>query len=174
MFSNKSAIKYNKKLHVWFGIIPAIIFLLVSITGILLIYGKSLSLVPKSQKGVKNEVSNSISMKQVEEISFKVNKKEILSAKDIKKIEFYPNRNVYRVRSKKGYDIQIDMSTGKVLSAEKNIGSILLALHTGSFFGEWFEKYIIAGSALSLVIVTITGMYLFIFPILKKKKLIIK
>ena len=160
----------NRKIHRWLGTIPAIIFLIVSVTGILLIFSKQLKLSPNAEKGANVSINKSISMEKVLDIALNVNKNELKSVNDIKRIEFQPKSKIYKVRTKKGFDIQIDMSTGKVLRAEKNIASTILSIHTGAYFGNWFKTYLVTGASVALIITSITGIYLFFLPIVRRRK----
>lgn len=170
MFKSSSVNKTNRNLHKWLGIIPAIIFLMVSITGILLIFSKQLALSPKMQKGVQADLNTAIPVEQVIKTSMDLKNENLKTLKDIKRVEFHPLNRVYKVRTKSGFEVQIDMSTGKVLKAEKSISSTILSLHTGAFFGTWFKEYIVGGSSVALIIVTITGVYLFVNPIVRRKR----
>jgi uncharacterized iron-regulated membrane protein len=162
--------KTNRKLHKWLGTIPAIIFLLVAITGILLIFSKELSLSPKTEKGVKAEFNQSLDMQKIIDSALALKNDELKSAKDIRRIEFYPENNMYKVRSKKGFEVQVDMSTGEVLSSGKYASTTISSLHTGYYFGSWFARYVVAASAIALAIASLTGIYLFFLPVIKKRK----
>jgi hypothetical protein len=82
---------------------------------------------------------------------------------------------VVKVRAKNRWEIQIDSTGGEVLQVAVRRSDLIESIHDGSFFHESFKLWVFLPSALLLVGVWGTGLYIFLFPYLsrhnRKKKL---
>jgi uncharacterized iron-regulated membrane protein len=64
--------------------------------------------------------------------------------------------------------VQIDMSTGKVLSTAPNYTSFIIRLHEGTYFGAWYNLIVVGASALALILLSFSGYYMIGFPLYKR------
>ncbi|HMO35880.1 MAG TPA: PepSY domain-containing protein, partial [Gemmatales bacterium] len=110
-------INWRLKMRQWHrlgAILVALPFLLVIITGILLLIKKDWSWVqPPTQKGMGKIPM--ISMDAILEAARKTPECEVNSWKDIPRIDIQPSKGIAKVQAANNWEIQVDLQTGNVL-----------------------------------------------------------
>lgn len=159
----------NRKVHYWLSIAVALPLLIVIVTGLMLQTKKQITWVQPAEQRGKGKVP-AISMDQILAASKTVPEAEIRTWDDINRMDVRPSRGILKVFAKNHWEIQIDAETGAVLQKEYRRSDIIESLHDGSFFGEFVKLGIFLPSAVVLLILWLTGMYLFILPIWVKRK----
>lgn len=168
-----SAAKINRKLHRWGSVLVALPFLVILLTGILLLVKKEFKWIqPGTEKGVANELQ--ISFEEILAASATVPEAEIRTWDDVDRLDVRPGKGVVKVRSNNRWEIQIatNLTEGKprILQVAYRRSDLIESLHDGSFFHDKVKLYIFLPSALILVVLWVTGIYLFFLPYLAKKK----
>lgn len=159
----------NRKVHYWASIIIAIPILIVIVSGILLQTKKQFAWIqPPELQGAGK--SPSISLAQVLEISKTVPEAQIKTWNDIHRLDVRPSRGMLKVWSKTNWEIQIDTETGTILQTAYRRSDIIEAIHDGSFFHENIKLFIFLPAGIILLILWITGIYLFVLPIWVKRR----
>lgn len=163
--------KINRTLHKWSGIIFAIVLLNISITGLLLLEKKKFDWIqPPTKTGSEGSVDQFITNQQLFKIVFDEKHPDFKTIEDINRVDFRPGKRVFKVRSENNYsEIQVDAVSGKVLSIAKRNSDLIEALHDGSIFGEFVHKIIMPVVAVITIILTITGLYLWLAPAIKRR-----
>ncbi|MCF7955686.1 MAG: PepSY domain-containing protein [Phycisphaerae bacterium] len=162
--------KINRTTHRWFGIIFAIALLNFSITGLLLLQKKNFDWIqPPTQTGSEGTLDQFITNQQLFEIVFEKKHPDFKNMEDIDRVDFRPGKRIFKVRSKNNYsEIQVDAVNGKILSIAKRNSDKIEAWHDGSIFGEFAHRYFMPVVAIITVILTITGLYLWLAPVIKR------
>jgi uncharacterized iron-regulated membrane protein len=165
---------WNRKVHYWASIIIAVPSLIVICTGLLLQVKKQVTWVqPPEQKGAHKEPM--LSLPQILEISRSVPEAQVRDWKDIQRVDVRPSKGVLKVVPKSNWEIQIDATTGKVLQVAYRRSDLIESLHDGSWFHEWVKLGLFLPTGITLLLLWLTGMYLFFLPIWirwrKKRKL---
>ena len=165
---------WNRKVHYWASLFIAVPSLIVICTGLLLQVKKQITWVqPPEQKGEHKEPS--LSLPQILEISRSVPEAKVSDWKDIQRIDVRPSKGVLKVVPKNNWEIQIDSTTGKVLQVAYRRSDLIESLHDGSWFHEWVKLGVFLPTGITLLLLWLTGMYLFFLPIWtrarKKRKL---
>lgn len=75
-----------------------------------------------------------------------------------------------KLQAKSGWEVQIDTSTGDVLSVAYRRSDVIEQIHDGSFFSDAVKLYIFLPTGILLLIMWGTGLYLFIQPRLVRKR----
>lgn len=159
----------SRKMHRWGAIIIALPFLIVLITGLLLQVKKEISWIqPSTREGVSQIPS--ISFEKILEISSTVTEAEISDWSDIDRLDVRPDKGVVKVRSVTHWEIQIDTETGEVLATEFRRSDIIEAMHDGSWFHERAKLWIFLPSGVIVLVLWLTGVYLFFVPMLNKRR----
>lgn len=159
----------NRKIHYWLSIGVAIPVLIVIVSGLFLQTKKQFTWIqPTEQKG-KSKTAN-LSLPQILEISKNVPEAEIQSWEDINRLDVRPSRGMLKVFAKNHWEIQIDAETGEILQTAYRRSDIIESIHDGSFFHDNVKLLIFLPSGIILLILWLTGMYLFILPIWVKRK----
>ena len=88
---------------------------------------------------------------------------------DINRLDIRPKKGVIKVRSNDNWEIQLDSKTGKVLQTLERRSDIIESIHDGSYFHKNIKLWIFLPVALLLIILWVTGLYLFIIPYSSRK-----
>jgi uncharacterized iron-regulated membrane protein len=159
----------NRKIHYWLSIGVALPVLIVICSGLLLqVKKQSAWIQPTEQKG-KSKTAN-LSLPQILEIAKTVPEAEIKTWDDISRLDVRPSRGILKVSAKNHWEIQIDTETGAILQTAYRRSDIIESIHDGSFFHDYVKLWIFLPSGIILLILWITGMYLFILPIWVKRR----
>lgn len=158
-----------RKIHRWGAILIALPFLIVLITGLLLQVKKEFNWIqPPSQQGSISYKTPQVGFERILEISKSDNKTNISSWEDIDRLDVRPDDGIVKVRSTEGWELQIDLGTGEILSSMKRRSDIIESLHDGSWFHDSAKLWIFLPSAVVVTILWITGIYLFFLPYFAK------
>jgi uncharacterized iron-regulated membrane protein len=160
---NKPLYWWSRWLHSWGAIIISLPLILIISTGVLLIIKKQSSWVqPPSQKGISEELT--LSFAEVISVAQTVKEANINDWSDIDRVDVRPSKGMLKVRAKNSYEIQIDTKTGEILQVAYRRSELIEGIHDGSFFHDWVKMGIFFPSALILLLLWITGLYLFFRP----------
>ena len=99
-------------------------------------------------------------------LSFKKNWE--ISWKDIKLLDVRPGKGITKIRAKSSWEIQIHNETGEVLAVNYRRSDFFESLHDGSWFHDNAKLGIFLPSAIIMLIMSLTGLYLF-FKLLPAK-----
>ncbi len=160
--------KVNRQTHHWGSFICAIPVLIVIVTGILLQLKKELIWVqPPTIKG--SAKTPTLTFDQVLNIAKTVKEAAINDWKDIDRLDVRPKKGVIKIRAKNRWEIQIDHQTGKLLQTAYRRSDLIESIHDGSFFHDNAKLWIFLPSAFVLLVLWITGIYLFTTTTMREK-----
>ena len=156
-------LKFNRLFHRWGAIITAGPVLFVIITGLLLLLKKDVAWIqPPTQKGTPFELT--LTFDQILEIAKTVPEADIKSWDDIDRLDVRPSKGILKIRAENRGEIQIDTRTGDILQVALRRSDLIESLHDGSVFHEKAKLWVFLPSALILLGLWITGVYLFVLP----------
>lgn len=155
--------RLNRSTHRWASIAIAIPFLIILVTGILLLLKKEVEYIqPASAKGAFNQPS--ISFEQVLTIAKTVKQAEIDSWQAIDRLDVRPSKGIIKIRAKSHWEIQIDATTGEILKTAFRRSDIIEQLHDASYWQDKANLWFTLPIAIALVLISITGIILFFLP----------
>ncbi|MFT5882732.1 MAG: putative iron-regulated membrane protein [Crocinitomicaceae bacterium] len=161
--------RLNRKTHYWGAIICSVPVLIVIITGILLLLKKEAAWIQpptiKAEGGAP-----SLSFQQILEASKQVPEAQISSWDDIDRLDVRPSKGIIKVRADNSYEIQLDHDSGEVLQVAYRRNELIESLHDGSWFHDHAKLWIFLPSAVVLLVLWLSGIYLFVTPLLSKRK----
>lgn len=160
--------QFSRKVHKWSGLILSVFFMFIAVTGLVLVYMIPLGVADELRTGKESSPNQAIPMEKVVSIAASQGLPGTDSVDDIFRIEYRPSANVYQVRFNNSQGVQIDASTGKVLSTNPDYSTFLITLHDGSFFGNWYRYTILTMTGLALILLSFSGYYMFGFPLYKR------
>ena len=99
-----------------------------------------------------------------------VKEANISSWDDIERIDIRPDKGIAKIKSKNNWEIQIDIETTEIYAKNYRRSDIIESIHDGSFFSEVVKYGWFLPSGILLLILSLTGIYMFFIPILKKRK----
>ena len=161
--------RFNRKVHYWGSIIIAIPILIVIISGLLLLLKKDVEWIqPSSASG--QGIVPTISMNQILEQAKSTPELKVNGWSDIDRIDLRPDKGILKIRSHNRWEAQLDHQTGELLHLAYRRSDFIESLHDGSFFHTHAKLWIFLPAAIILFVLWVTGMVLFLLPMLSKKK----
>ncbi|MGD9188906.1 MAG: PepSY-associated TM helix domain-containing protein [Desulfobacteraceae bacterium] len=159
----------NRKIHYWGSITIAAQLFIVLITGVLLLLKKEIEWIqPPTVKGEKKGVAADFD--RILEVARTVPEAEIFTWSDIDRLDVRPGKGMLKVRSNNRWEIQINAHSGDVLHVAYRRSDLIESIHDGSFFGDYCKLWIFLPSATVVIVLWVTGMYLFFYPYYIKAK----
>lgn len=143
--------------------------LAVLLSGVVLQLKKSSSWIqPKTISGSNQPPE--ISFNKILSITTTIPEAQVRGWDDIARLDVRPGKGMLKVRCKNRWEIQLDARSGDVLQVAYRRSDLIESLHDGSFFGDFVKLGIFLPAAMVLVILWITGVYLFFLPHLAKRR----
>jgi uncharacterized iron-regulated membrane protein len=161
--------KLNRDIHRWGSILTALPVLVVIVTGVILQLKKDVAWVqPPSAKGSGAELN--LGFAQILDAAKSAPEASIESWDDIDRLDVRPSKGIVKVRAKNRWEVQVDLGTGDVLQTAYRRSDLIESIHDGSFFHELAKLWIFLPSAVVLLVLWVTGVYLFFLPYAVKWK----
>lgn len=159
--------RLNRKVHSWVSVLCALPLLVVLCSGLLLMLKKDFAWIqPPTQRGA--DAPPSISFDAVLKAAAGAPAAGITSWADIDRMDVRPSHGVIKVRSHRGWEVQVDASTGQVLHTAFRRSDFIEAIHDGSFFHDLVKQWIFLPTAVAVLMLWVTGMYLWLAPRLRR------
>jgi uncharacterized iron-regulated membrane protein len=154
---------WTRKLHRWGAILCALPFLLVIVTGILLQVKKEWAWIqPPTQRG--QGATPAVSMDTLLAATRSRPETEVQGWDDIERIDIQPNRGIAKVQARNRWEVQVDLQTGEVLHVAFRRSDLIETLHDGSWFHDRARLFLFLPSAVVVLGLWLTGIYLFFLP----------
>ena len=154
---------WSRKAPRWISILIAAPLLVVICTGILLLVKKQVGWIqPTTQPGSAD--SPSITFDQILETASGVTQAQIQDWSDIDRLDVRPQKGIVKVRSKNRWEIQIDTHSGDVLQVAFRRSDLIESIHDGSWFHENAKLAIFLPTAVLVLFLWVSGIYLFWLP----------
>jgi hypothetical protein len=166
-------------LHRKIAILLFIFFFIISVTGFLLGWKKDTGLLAATQKGTSAEQSTWLPVDSLSKMAFRYLHDSVSNdlSIDLDRIDIRPDKGIVKYVFKNHYwGLQLDCATGALLLIEKRRSDFIEDLHDGSILDSLFntrnEGLKLGYSttmALSLLMLTITGVWLWWGPKVLRK-----
>jgi uncharacterized iron-regulated membrane protein len=89
---------------------------------------------------------------------------------DVDRIDIRPSDGVAKVILHSRTEIQVDLATGRPLQTGYRTSDWLETVHDFSIFGAWAKYVFSFGSGLLILCMAASGVYLFLLPLLVKRR----
>jgi uncharacterized iron-regulated membrane protein len=154
---------WARKGHRWGAIVVALPFLLVLVTGILLLLKKHWAWVqPPTQRGTGKVPA--VSWEQILDAARSAAQAEIHGWDDVARLDVQPRRGLVKVQARSSWEVQVDLATAEVLQVAYRRSDLIESLHDGSWFHDQVKLGVFLPVALVVFGLWLTGMYLFFLP----------
>ncbi|MEM6469096.1 MAG: PepSY-associated TM helix domain-containing protein [Planctomycetota bacterium] len=161
--------KLNRLVHRWGSIAILVPTAVILLTGaILQLKKESAWIQPATIKGEAPGLS--LSFDQLLATAKTVPESDVESWDDVDRLDVRPGKGMVKVRCKNRWEIQIDANNGEVLQVAFRRSDLIESLHDGSFFHDFVKLWVFFPTAIVLIVLWATGLYLFAFPYLAKRK----
>jgi uncharacterized iron-regulated membrane protein len=165
-------IRFSWTVHRWTALTVALFFMLISITGLLLLLKKRVEWIqPPTQAGAAGDVSELLPLQEVLKIALDQGHPDFATLDDIDRIDFRLGERVHKIRSAHHHaEMQIDAITGEVLSIDVRNSDLLEDLHDGSWFGELAHNWLWPVLSMALLTLVLTGLWMWASPRIKRSR----
>lgn len=155
--------RLHRKFHSWAAILTALPLLVVIVTGLLLQLKKQLPWVqPPTMEG--SSPTPSLDFATVLAAATTSPEAGITTWEDIDRLDVRPGHGIIKVRAKSGWEVQLDAASGQILHTAFRRSDFIEAMHDGSFFHDHAKLWLFLPSAVLLLVLWITGLYLWLAP----------
>ncbi|MDX5483327.1 MAG: PepSY domain-containing protein [Hymenobacteraceae bacterium] len=165
--SISSTLRSYRVYHRYLGLVLALFIVVSSVTGILLGWKKNVDLLqPPVVKGATTDLQQWIPLAQMAEVSVAaLDSAQGIRNNAIDRIEARPDKGMVKVLFSEGYwEVQLDGSTGQVLSVARRHSDWIEKVHDGSIVSDFFKLTTMNVLGLGLLVLTVTGVCLWFFP----------
>ena len=155
---------WGRRLHYWLAIGVALPALAIFGTGILLQLKKQVAWVqPPEQRGASS--APALSLEQVLAICRGVPEAQVRDWSDIRRIDVRPDKGILKVWTRNSWEVQLDTATGAVLQVAYRRSDLIESIHDGSWFHPAVKLWLFLPAGIVLLVMWLSGMYLFWLPI---------
>jgi prepilin-type N-terminal cleavage/methylation domain-containing protein/prepilin-type processing-associated H-X9-DG protein len=162
--------RINRKTHYWLAIVVALPVLVVIVTGLMLQLKKNSSWIqPPEQRGVSS--APTVPLSRILEACTLVPEAGVHSWDDVTRVDIRPAKGLVKVTTKSHWELQIDAQTAQLLQSAFRRSDIIEAIHDGSWFHPIAKMGIFFPAGIVLLILWVTGIYLFIAPFLARRRI---
>ncbi len=160
----------TRRIHYWATLLVALPVIVIFSTGILLQVKKQWTWVqPKEFRGTGTQPAV-----QLDGILAGVRQVPALSTAgwdDVTRIDVRPSRGVAKVTMNDGWEVQIDLGTGRLLQHAYRRSDLIESLHDGSWFaGDVTKLGLFLPAGVALMAMWLTGLWMFWLPFSVKRK----
>jgi hypothetical protein len=166
---SKSLNWWTRKIHRWGAIICLLPLILVIISGLMLQLKKDIAWIqPTTMEGTPELPK--IEWNAILDLARSDEQAEIEDWSDVDRIDVQPSIGLIKLRAKNRWELQIDWATGEVLASEYRRSDLIESLHDGSFFGQTAKLWIFLPSGAVLLLLWLSGLYLWYLPYHARRK----
>lgn len=165
--SLRDMLRDYRKYHRFLGLFLAVFLIISSLTGLLLGWKKNIDLLqPPTQNRLSEESFLWISISDMSAIAAAaLDSAQGLGDNSIDRLEVRPEKGVVKVLFTQGYwEVQLEGSTGEVLSVARRHSDWIEKVHDGSIISDGFKLVSMNVLGLGILILTASGFILWYFP----------
>jgi len=158
-----------RQVHYWLSLAVLVPAIIIFGAGSLLMLKKEVDWVqPSTQTGVVEAQLPEASFQQMLEAARRHPEAGIAQWSDIDRIDLRVDRGIAKLRANSGWEVQVDTKTAEVLSVAYRRSDVIESIHDGSFFSDAVKLYVFLPTGIVLIIMWMTGVYLFFLPRIAK------
>ena len=155
---------HMRKLHRWATVLILLPFLIVLISGLLLQVKKQFDWIQPSTQVGSASGAPELSFQEILTAARSAEPAGIVTWSDVDRLDVRPDKGVVKVRGTNGWEVQVDTRTGDVLHVAPRRSDVIEAIHDGSWFHDRAKLWIFLPSAVLVLGLWGTGLYLFALP----------
>lgn len=161
-----------RRLHKYVAVPLFVFMFLIGLTGVLLGWKKQAGFTPPTQQGTNADASQWIGMDSVQNITSTFVTDSLHLDPSIDRIDIRPDKGVAKVSFEAHYqEIQIDLTTGEILSVERRWNDIIEQIHDGTIVdhfvgtdGAPVKTTYTTLTSLGLMLLSFSGFWLWLNP----------
>lgn len=152
--------RLNRRIHFWGSIICVVPTIIVIVTGLFLLLRKEFDWIQPPTNNGKGTYPT-LEFSRIIDICKHVEELQINDWKDISRFDVRPQDGIIKIIANNNYEAQIDFQTGEVLQVAKRRSGVIEKIHDGSFFHKYLSLGLFFPSALILLVISLTGIFIF-------------
>lgn len=161
------SVRTIRAIHHTLGIFLFLVFILVSLSGLLLGWKKNSDGIihPKSSKGLSTDLKDWLPLDSLQTLVFVAIKDAAGEDIDLvlNRIDARPDKGMVKFIFDNHYNgVQIDGTTGEILQITRRHSDLIEDIHDGSLLDRWFGT---SGEVMKLVYTSIIGLSLLLFSL---------
>lgn len=159
-------VRNHRRLHRYVGIIVLAFIVVSATTGIILSWKKQLDVIQPATHNVETDIQAWLPASQLAAIANQaLHEMPEVVAHGIDRMDFRPEKGIVKVIYTSGYwEVQLNATTGEVLSIERRLSDFFEQLHDGSIISEGVKLLAMNGLGFALLIMTLSGFWLWFGP----------
>lgn len=159
----------NRKVHYWISFGAALPMIVMIASGLLLQSKKHWAWVqPVEHRGTGT--TPAIDLEGILSALKTVPDMQVRSWDDVNRIDVRVGRGVAKAWLMNGYEMQVDLGTGRVMHTAYRRSDLIESIHDGSFFGgDWMKLGIFLPSGVVVLLLWISGMWMWWVPFAAKR-----
>jgi uncharacterized iron-regulated membrane protein len=166
-----SANVLNRRLHYWGSAVIAVPLLCLIVTGLLLQMKKHWGWV----QPVEHRGSAGVPKIELSDILRAIREHDhpdvaVRGWEDIKRLDVRPDRGVAKATLHTDHEVQVDLGTGRIMQVAYRRSDFIEAIHDGSIFGDWVKLGIVLPSALVLLFLWGSGVWMWLYPFIGRRR----
>lgn len=135
-----SATRTYRRLHKWIALPLFLFMFVIGLTGVLLGWKKQANLTPPTQKGANADARQWLLMDSIQTIALRFASDSLGFRDEIDRLDIRPGKGIVKVVFSRNYtEIQLDLTTGKVLSTQKRWNDVIEQIHDGSIVDHFLQ-----------------------------------
>ncbi|MBP7587466.1 MAG: PepSY domain-containing protein [Thermoanaerobaculia bacterium] len=155
----------NRRLHYWLAIAAALPLLVMIGSGLLLQSKKHWTWVQPAEHRGSGTVP-AVGFEEILAALQGLSGMEVRTWKDVRRLDVRPGRGVAKAWLTNGFEVQIDLGTGRVLHSAYRRSDLIESLHDGSYFGGDLVKLgLFLPAGIVLLLLWLSGLWLWWMPI---------
>ena len=159
----------TRKMHYWASLIIFLPAFIIIASGTVLQLKKDVHWIqPATLRGIGTLPQ--ISFADILAAAQSVEAADITGWQDIDRLDVRPSRGMLKIRSLNQWEIQIDAVTAEILQVAYRRSDLIETIHDGSFFHDKIKLWIFFPTAIILFTMWLTGSYLFVLPVLARRR----
>lgn len=160
------SVRSYRRIHKLLGIVLSVLLLISALTGILLGWKKNVEILqPPTQKGESLELAAYRPINELAEIAALAVDSLNLDQSNIDRVEYRPTKGIAKVIFDTGsWEVQVDATSLEVLSVAKRHSDWIEHIHDGSIISETFKLISMNFLGFGLVVLLISGLWLWYGP----------
>jgi CubicO group peptidase (beta-lactamase class C family) len=159
----------SRRLHRWGAFLVGLPFLVVIASGLLLQVKKQVPWVQPVEQRTAVPVPG-MPWTTILAAAQALPEAQVQGWEDIERVDVRPSKGILKVITKSRWELQLALDDGRVLQTAYRRSDLIEQLHDGSFFGDAAKLWVFLPSGVVVFGLWLTGLYLFVLPILTKRK----
>lgn len=161
---------FNRKIHYWTSFIVAVPMAVMIGSGLLLQAKKQWTWVqPAEIRGTGT--TPVIGLEAILAATRTVPDMQVQTWDDVSRLDVRVDRGLAKVSLVNGYEVQVDLGTGRVLQTAYRRSDLIESIHDGSYFGgDWTKLGLFLPTGISLALLWIGGLWMWWVPFAAKRR----